>query len=144
MPFSTKFMEKNTPFSVLKLCACQSTKFHPYKPYISEISDHYSIHWAHKNLDFQQNCNFGLECLLYYVRVGVANLQITDIIIYYYYSPISASWACIQAEPLLVLVHLMFMLLIFTHTHTMHTFVITICSYQNSCQISPYIEFFRK
>ena len=26
-----------------------------------------------------------------------------------------------------MIVHLMFMLLIFTHTHTMHTFVITIC-----------------
>ena len=57
-----EFWRKNAPFLVLKLFVCHSIKFHPYKPYISEISNHYSIFWAYKNWNFQ-NFNFGLECL---------------------------------------------------------------------------------
>ena len=46
---------KNAPLFGFTVCTCQSTKFHPYKLYISEISNHYSIYWAYIKSKF----NFG-------------------------------------------------------------------------------------
>jgi len=59
----------NAPLFSFKALCYQSTKFYPYKLYISEISNHYSLSVEHiKSWNFQ-NFNFGLECLLIYSYV---------------------------------------------------------------------------
>jgi len=45
-------LEKNVPFSVFKHRLCQSSYFQPYKLYVSEISNQYSIYWAYKKFIF--------------------------------------------------------------------------------------------
>ena len=51
-------------FSVFKHRACQSSYFQPYKLYISEIGNQYSIYTEHIKSSYFQSLKIRLECLL--------------------------------------------------------------------------------